>query len=488
MKNITEQERRDYIDNPEKLIKDAKSKKNKNVEMYSTGYIPARRNGKIPSTRQDGWLNLFTGMGTSQDKSMHTTFSGYQYLDDAKLTQLWVGDGFAKKISKAPADDMTREWVKVADDVDNNIDTKLNELHAQKEFNHALLWKRHFGGSVIVMGINDGNEITEPVNPNTIKSVDWLRVYDRTDVSLTSMNFTADPNEERYGKPVFYTITPKYTSIFNVHWSRVIEFKGLPVPSRADGGQFWYWGMSVLQPIWQQVADMAAAERNVSKLLYEFVIGKYKIKGLAQLMAEDNWQKVKQIMDTIDLGKSMIQAILLDADGDDYVRDSANVSGLPELLDRFMMFLSGVSEIPVTRLFGRSAAGMNATGDGDEKNYYNGVRSEQITDMIPAIQLLVDYINLSQEITQKATDPVVRANPLFQETQEEIIVNRKTQSEIDRQYWDMGVLAEDEIRESRFANGYSFDTELQEDSGFGLEQPKPEKKQVAAEEKAEENE
>jgi len=42
-----------------------------------------------------------------------------------------------------------------------------------------------------------------------------------------------------------------------------------------------------------------------------------------------------------------------------------------------MMLVSAVAEIPVTKLFGRSASGLNATGEGDSKSYYDKLGSEQ---------------------------------------------------------------------------------------------------------------
>lgn len=466
--------REEYIKDASKLIKDANDKKIKSVGMLTDVHqiIPARKNSKYDQIKRrvDGWLNLYTGIGTSRDKTIHTTFSSYEYLDDTMLSDLLVGDGFAQKISKAPANDMTREWVTVNNDDENEILNKLKDLKSEKLFNLAIRWKRHFGGSIIIMGINDGRELHEPVDTNNIKSVDYLRVYDRTNISLTTINFMAEPNDPHYGEPEFYTVTPKYSAPYNVHWTRCLVFKGEPVPNNRNAGTFWYWGMSVLQPIWDQIKDLGGAERNISKLLYEFVIGKYKIKGLSKLMAENKWEQVKKMIDIIDLGKSSIQALLLDADGDDFSRDSANVSGLDKIVDRFMMFLSGVADIPVTKLFGRSAAGENATGEGDEKNYYADIRSQQKNDLIPEIQILVDYINISKEFKGKQVeDPTVEANPLFQETQEQIMSNRKTQAEIDNIYITQGVLFGEEVRESRFSNGYSFDTTLVE-SEFGEEE------------------
>jgi len=40
-----------------------------------------------------------------------------------------------------------------------------------------------------------------------------------------------------------------------------------------------------------------------------------------------------------------------------------------------MQLASGAADIPMTRLLGQSPAGMNATGDGDMRNYYDRIEA-----------------------------------------------------------------------------------------------------------------
>ena len=56
-------------------------------------------------------------------------------------------------------------------------------------------------------------------------------------------------------------------------------------------------------------------------------------------------------------------------------------TGLPDVYDRVMMDVAGAAKTPVTKLFGRSPAGMNATGESDMNNYYDyidGLRENQL--------------------------------------------------------------------------------------------------------------
>jgi len=411
----------------------------------------------------DGWMNVLTGLGRTHDKSIYTNFMGYTVLDDLTLSEIWVGDGFGKRIIEVVADDMTREWLDIENDIDNVITDKIYSLRTESLVNLALKWKRLFGGSLIVMGIDDGVDIEDPVNMNRIKNVNWLKVFDRTDVAITTVNFQADVNEDNFGEVEFFTVSPRNGTPFNVHHSRVMVFKGTPVPNRITVRNLWYWGMSELQPIWNELKDFGAGKGNINKLLYEFVIGKFKLKGLAKKLAEKDEEAIRARMNIISLSKSMINAVLLDADGnEDFIRDSANVAGMADLLDRMMMFLAGVSGIPVTRLFGRSPAGQNSTGESDLMNYYDMIVPKQKNEMQPQLQKLIDYINLSSDLKSGVENPTIHFNKLFQLTETQEIENRKKQAEIDHIYIGDGVYTAEDVAGSRFDNGYNFETIISE--------------------------
>ncbi|MFQ8761936.1 MAG: anti-CBASS protein Acb1 family protein [Intestinimonas sp.] len=51
--------------------------------------------------------------------------------------------------------------------------------------------------------------------------------------------------------------------------------------------------------------------------------------------------------------------------------------------------LSGASRIPVTKLFGRSPAGMNATGESDLRNYYDYVDTLREAKLRPILEKLL---------------------------------------------------------------------------------------------------
>lgn len=414
-------------------------------------------------TLYDSWYNAITGLGTAKDKKEYTQIQRNFLLPDEILNSIWLSDGIGKRIVSVVADDMTRQWITVKNDDEEIIEKKLRKLKAEKIFNKALKWSRLYGGSIILMGINDGNILENPVNSNTIKSVDYLKVYGKPDITILSSDYELDPLNPDFGQLKYLTIQPQNGGNFRVHKSRVLVFEGELMPDDSNGDETdLYFGMSFIQSIYDQLRDFGSAIKGVSSIIEEFIITIFKFDNLAEMLMAGNEDKLRTRMNSIDLSKSLINSVLIDST-EDYSRQTASVSGLSDLLANLMMILSGVSSIPLTRLFGISPGGLNATGESDTMNYYDMVKSEQRIKLLDPLQTLIDYINTSKEFNNKVDNPIIELNPLFQMTEKEEMEINKMQAEIDEKYYNMNVLSDSEIRQNRFVSGYSHETIVETD-------------------------
>ena len=97
------------------------------------------------------------------------------------------------------------------------------------------------------------------------------------------------------------------------------------------------------------------------------------------------------------MSKSVLNAVILDRD-EMYDKQYTTLAGLPEVIDRFMLQLSGATGIPVTRLYGRSPAGLNATGESDLRNYYDLIEAAQRNRLMPPLRKLINIISEWQGI------------------------------------------------------------------------------------------
>lgn len=401
-------------------------------------------------SRKDGWGNVLAGLGRKMDKTAYTTFLSAPFLDDAMLADLYTGDGLAKKLVSAPADDMTRKWITIDGEDEEIIEKELYRLDTPQKFNESIKWQRLYNGSLTIIGAMDGKEMDKPLRVKEGTQIAYLYPVERSRIFIVDSDFVSDPTSPNFGKIEIYTmyVGPSYNEI-KVHRSRVLEFFGEPVPSDMKSRDIntEYWGMSVIQYTWNILKICGSVLQGISNILYEFIIGKYKIKGLEDKLAAGNESLVIQRMEIINMFKSVINAVLLDAEGEDYIRDSASVAGVADLLDRIMMFLSAVSNIPVSRLFGRSPAGMNATGEFDLRNYYDSIAVLQKNSMKKPLQKLIDILSICYA---KGKEYTFEFNPLYELSEKEKAEIEKLKADADHIRIEDGVLQADEVRDIRY--------------------------------------
>jgi phage-related protein (TIGR01555 family) len=393
--------------------------------------------------RGDGWQNVIAGIGGRRDKRTHTRIGSAAILDDQELGLLYLGDGLGRRIVDVVADDMTREGVELDGDPEDiaTLTAEMDRLHMWEALNQAVKWRRLYGGSLIVLGAMDGATLDKPLT-DRVRAVEFLRVADRTQVDWGQVKFEPDSRKASFGQVVAWPIrfNPRRSALATmVHPSRVLEFRGVPIPqSLAVGVPEWttYWGTSVLHAVWDRLADYGTTMSSVVNIIFEFIVWKYKLADLAAKLSEDNGAAVVARMEIMAMCKSVLNAQLLDAtEGEDATRDTASVAGLSDVVDRVMMALSAVTGIPLTRLFGRSPAGLNATGESDERNYYDQVRSDQQTQLSRAIDRIIEVLCASRDVHIDYDTVDWRFRPLRSPTAKE--EKEEAKLDADRKYAEM---------------------------------------------------
>ena len=273
-----------------------------------------------------------------------------------------------------------------------------------------------------------------------------------------------DLNSPNYGFPNVYTVNDTRTgALFYVHHSRILRIDWSVLPPRQQNFNNG-WGDPLIQSIYDELRNYSTAFANAGLIMQDFVNYTLSIPNLAELIASqcaDN--QVMKRLDLLNLTKSATNTMILDA-AEKYEKSSTNIAGIPELLDRFMLALSAVSGVPVSLLFGRSAAGLNATGDNDVRNFYDMVKQEQESKLKPVLEKLTRYIMLSKDGPFSGIEPdnwSIQFVPLWQNTEEQEANIRKIVAETDAIYLDRGVLDPTEVAVSRFGgNRWSMNTEV----------------------------
>jgi phage-related protein (TIGR01555 family) len=437
--------------------------------------------------RVDAWESVLTGLGdASRDKRLSAKARA-RPLSFEECRELYRGDDIAQRIVDMVADELVREWaeVKVEDDADAGeaLDAKLEELDARGKFRDALRFRRAYGGSLILVGANDGADLkglAEPLDESRIAAVEYLTVFDCREAQ--ALYYHDNPLAPHYGEPRLYRIHPRALGaaglgLVDVHASRVLRFTE-PVSSRDDLAYAFGWGDSILSRMHEVLRDFGLAWSSAGALLQDFAQAVYSIKGLAEAVAADRADLILQRIKIMDLSRSLLRGVVLD-DDENFERKPTPIAGLPDLLDRFCNRLAAAADVPVTRLMGQSPAGLNATGASDVRNFYDQIRAKQNSDVRPQLERLVKLIMLSKAGPTRAKEPEVwsvKFAPLWQLDDVQRAQVRASLATADGVYLDRGVVSPDEVASSRFG-GDEFGLDLQLDSDgrerFGAVEPDP---------------
>lgn len=376
----------------------------KNKDVARGRQVLRETKGKaVRPYRGDGYTNVLNKYGTTQDNSEAYRYEREPIIPDMQLTSLYEGNGLFSKIIDTPAEEALKHGFNLnlnSDELDNFVEECLDELEWEEKAATAIKWARLYGGSIIVMLIDDGRGLEEPVDWQNIKSIDELRVFERAVVqpdyaSLYMQDYGGKGNVNRtskFGEPEFYYVTSMYGS-FMVHESRCLVFRNGVLPEQVSNTTYQMWGMPEYIRIKRALRETVTAHTDATKLLERSVQAIYSMKNLASLLATDDGEdQVVRRLEVIDMARGLLNSIAIDADGENYDFKSISFSGVKDVIDSTCNMLSALTNIPQTLLFGRSPAGENATGASDLENYYNFVERIQKLMLKRNLRYLLDVV------------------------------------------------------------------------------------------------
>jgi phage-related protein (TIGR01555 family) len=160
---------------------------------------------------------------------------------------------------------------------------------------------------------------------------------------------------------------------------------------------------------------------NVNSLVYEAKVNIIKIKGFSAKLAADRNDTYAAALIARFGAAATIKGIsgdmLIDAE-EEFEQKVMQFSGLDALIDKSMIKAASDAGMPMTVLFGISPAGMNATGEGDLRNYYDRVKHEQENVVTPSM-LTLDEALIRSALGSRPDDIYYKWKPLWQPTEKE---------------------------------------------------------------------
>lgn len=441
--------------------------------------ILRRKNGAVRPHREDGYVNLLNKYGTKQDNSEAYKFEREPVIPDMQLTGLYEGNGLFSKIIDTPAEEALKHGFDLnlkSNEMNAFVDEVLDDLEWDEKATIAIKWARLYGGALIVMLIDDGRGLEEPVDWEHIRSIDELRVYERSIVqpdyaSLYQQDYGGKGVGNRvskFGQPEYYYVSSIYGS-FKVHESRCLVFRNGVLPEQTSNATYLFWGMPEYVRIRRALRETVTAHTDSVKLLERSVQAIYSMKGLASLLTTDDGEnQVLKRLQLVDTSRGLLNSIAIDSEGEQYDFKTFQFSGVKDVIDATCNMLSALTNIPQTILFGRSPAGMNATGDSDFESYYNFVEKIQRLMLKRNLRTLLDVVfraGIASGDVAEEPDYKLEFKPLWSlsDTEQATVDQTKAQTALVKAqtaqaYVDMQALDPTEVR-SRLASDEEFDVE-----------------------------
>lgn len=326
--------------------------------------------------RLDGWQNVLTNLAVpGKDPTLQTQHVRRPELDPSTLENMYREDALFARIINAVPENCVRRWINFHGvggskiyDFGKQALSALEDLDAQNKIYEFMRLDRLYGGSLMLLGVSDGRDISEPVDESAIASFDFLNVLSRWEVGVGPL--VLDPTRADHRQPEYYTIGST-----NVHPSRVLRLRGIQISDRVPN--YAGWGFSIGEHTYDACRRFATIYGYMEGLFKDLVQGVFKIEGLSDLLSADDGNNLLiKRMQLIQLTASVFNSVLLDTD-ETYERRTATFTGIREGVIAVMDELAAVAEMPLSILFGQPPAGLSTDDSGGRTAFYDSIANKQ---------------------------------------------------------------------------------------------------------------
>lgn len=319
------------------------------------------------------------------------------------------------------------------------------------------------GGCLLYMDFGlSGRELEEPFDLNrmNMKRFRGFRHIDPINCVAVQVN-TVNPAAGDYMQPsIWYVI-----GLGAVHRSHFLKFEA-NIPELPMRPLTLYFGMPLTQLIKQDVANSNLASQGLANLMNRFRFT--YLKADESSFTTENAKCFKDRLNFMSFVQDNFGVCPIKTT-EDVMQLTTSLAGMAENVEEFYLLISAKTDIPYTELMGKSAEGMNATGSGDRRKWYDKCRSiqESVKNNLLVMYGIVAGVDGGKFV--KFTD--FTFNPLEEATEKELAENIKSYAEVASALVNLGA-KQDEVFEwlKQFKqfnlDGLSFDTETEGLGGY----------------------
>lgn len=355
---------------------------------------------------KDSFQNPLTRSGIFMPNALEATrypLTRFSW-DWLTINSLYRSHWIVKRIINTIPADMMKNGYKIISQIPPDAIDKISREERKTcttaRIMEALQLGRLYGGAgalILLRGQED--ELDQPLRLDEVMPGDYkgLLVLDRWTGISPENELIGDMDDADFGMPDFYDITcDLYPKGIRVHHSRILRFIGQPLPYYEKQAEN-YWGASELEHVIDELKKRDNVSWNIAMLTFLANLRVMKMEGMSQVLATGSEQAQRDLYNTIQGMNAMMNnnSIQILGENDSFETHQYTFGGIADTYDRFMMDVAGAAETPVTKLFGRSPAGMNATGESDMQNYYDTIEEKQESVLRPIYDKLLPIMAMS---------------------------------------------------------------------------------------------
>lgn len=404
---------------------------------------PKQPQPKMPKgLTTDTFQNVLARLGAFTPNLMEGTAYPLTRLtqDYNLMNSLYRNHWIVRKIIDTIPEDMTRNWITITTQLPPDEIRKLDKVWRVRRIRQKILqglkWGRLYGGAAGLIMIEGHEDILhEPLDYDTIMpgSLKGLMIVDRWSGIYPNADLVEDLDDPEFGLPQSYQLTLEDGQVTNVHHSRIIRFMGRELPYWEKLAEV-YWGASEVEVVFDELKKRDNTSWNIAQLIFLANLRVLKMSDMSELLSIGDEQAQRELYNTLTAQNWLMSNMgmyLLGKD-DDFATHQYSFSGLNDIYESFMLDIAGACQIPVTKLFGRSPAGLNATGENDMQNYYEIVQQQQESNLGPILDKLLPIMCMS-EYGKIPDDLDYMFNPIRTPDDKEVaeLADKKTKSIIE---------------------------------------------------------
>ena len=351
---------------------------------------------------QDAFSNPLFHLGFGSQSPLEATEYPLTRMTDnyALLNSLYRDNWVVQNVVGLAVDDMLREWYEITGSITPAATKALAKLERKTRLrarlNEGLRWGRLYGGAAGLIMVKGQEDLSKPLDLGMIYpgSFQGLYILDRWQGITPNMGLVFDGGEE---VPESYSITDgRGHTVATVHHSRVVRFTGRDLP-RIERQTELYWGESEVEALYRDVVSHDNVSANMAALTFQANVNTMEVKGLEQLLSIGSPQVQRrfwQVMQAQSVLRSNFATQVVEQ-GTKLTNTQYSFTGLKDVYESMALNLCGASHYPMTKLFGRSPGGLNATGESDLTNYYDYIDSQREAKLRPVLERLLPVLCMS---------------------------------------------------------------------------------------------